>query len=437
MRDLALALIIFGLLPFILTSPYVGVLVWSWLSYMNPHRLTWGFAYSFPWVQLVAITTILGFLLSSKEKFRIPVKGVTICFLLLMGWMAVTSYYSFVPDVAWDRFNVHLKIMVLVFFTLMLVQTRERLHWLMWVIAVSIGFYGIKGGLFVIATGGQYVVVGPSQSFIHNSNDIALAMAMAIPIMRYLQLQEPKKWIRIGLWGAMGLTSVAILGTYSRGGMLTLGAVLLMLFWKTRGKFILAVLGAIAIPIMLTLVPQQWYHRMGTIDNYQQDESAMGRIQSWKFATQIALDRPLVGGGFRPYLRPDIWRKYAPPNTPWREIHSIYFKVLGEQGFVGFGIFILLLFLSWRNLVWIRKRTKGIAEWKWAYDLSSMLYVSGVAYCVGGAFLPLPYFDLAYQLLAVGLLVRCRVAQDLSATESVRPSVAHPHASHASKELPA
>ncbi|HET7306576.1 MAG TPA: putative O-glycosylation ligase, exosortase A system-associated [Gammaproteobacteria bacterium] len=433
-RDLILALVIFSLLPLIVTSPYIGVLVWSWLDYMNPQRLTWGFAYSFPWVELVAIATMIGFVFNSKEKFRIPMKGVTICFLLLVLWAAVTSYFAFVPDIAWQRYSVFVKTMVLVFLTLMLVQSRERLHWLVWVIALSIGFFGVKGGLFTVATGGHYHVFGPEHSFIHNNNALALAMGMVIPLMRYLQLQETKKWVRIGLWCAMGLTSFAILGTYSRGGMLTLAAVLLMLFWKTRGKFLMGVAAIIALPIMLTFIPQKWYQRMGTIETYQQDASAMGRIQSWKFATNIALHRPLVGGGFRPYLKPGAWEKYAPPHTVSRAIHSIYFKMLGNQGFVGFGIYMTMLFLSWRNLVWVRKRTKGLPEWKWAYDLASMLYVSGIAYGVGGAFAPLPYFDLAYQLLAVGLLVRCRVEKDLPATETVPALAARPQVN---KELTA
>jgi probable O-glycosylation ligase (exosortase A-associated) len=421
LRDLVLALIIFGLLPFILASPYIGVLVWSWLGYMNPHRLTWGFAYSFPWVELVAITTILGFIFSRKEKFYLPWTKVTTLFLLFIGWMAVTSYFAFMPDVAWHRFSIFFKIMVLVFFTLLLVQSRERLHWLIWVIAVSIGFFGVKGGLFVLATGGQYRVIGPPQSFIHNTNDIAFAMAMVLPLMRYLQLQTRHKWVRIGLWSAMGLTSIAILGTYSRGGMLTLAAVLLMLFWKTRGKFLMLVMAVVAIPIMLSIVPQKWYNRMATIETYHQDESAMGRIQSWKFAAHLALHRPLVGGGFRPYLKPSAWRRYAPPNAPAREIHSIWFKTLGEQGFVGLAIFLAILFFSWRNCVWVRKRTRGLGDWKWAYDLSSMLYVSGVAFCVGGTFLPQPYFDLAYQLFAIVILVRHRVEKDLK-VEAASPA---------------
>jgi probable O-glycosylation ligase (exosortase A-associated) len=426
MRDLVLALVIFGALPFCLMSPYIGILVWSWLSYMNPHRLTWGFATNFPWVEIVAIATMLGLVFSNKEKFRLPMRGVTICFFLILGWMAVTSSFAFVPHVAWARFDIHLKVMVLVFLTLMLVNTRERLHWLIWVIVVSIGFYGVKGGIFTIATGGQYMVHGPPHSFIANTNDIALAMAMVLPLMRYLQLQEKQKWIRMGLWCAMGLNAISILGSYSRGGMLTLAAVLLMMFWKTRGKWVVAAVGIVAVPLMLTLVPQKWYQRMGTIETYHQDASAMGRIQSWKFATNLALDRPLVGGGFRPYLRRDVWDRYAPPDTKNREIHSIWFKMLGEQGFVGLSFFLALLFLSWRNLVWVRRRTKQAPELKWAHDMSSMLYVTGVAYCVGGSFLPQPYFDLAYQLLAMALLVRVHVEKKLKAAQDVHHPLRRP-----------
>ncbi|HSD74752.1 MAG TPA: DUF5935 domain-containing protein, partial [Steroidobacteraceae bacterium] len=59
MRDLLLLLIMAGLMPFILARPTTGVLVWSWLGYMNPHRLTWGFAYNFPFVLVAALATLI------------------------------------------------------------------------------------------------------------------------------------------------------------------------------------------------------------------------------------------------------------------------------------------------------------------------------------------------------------------------------------------
>jgi hypothetical protein len=58
-RDLLVASIIFGSLPIIFFRPYVGIIVWTWISLMSPHRLTWGFAHDFPFAKIVGATTIL------------------------------------------------------------------------------------------------------------------------------------------------------------------------------------------------------------------------------------------------------------------------------------------------------------------------------------------------------------------------------------------
>ena len=62
MRDIVLTLVIFGLLPFILRRPHIGVLVWTWIGFMNPHRLTWGFAYDMPFAMIVALVTLVSLL---------------------------------------------------------------------------------------------------------------------------------------------------------------------------------------------------------------------------------------------------------------------------------------------------------------------------------------------------------------------------------------
>ena len=48
MRDIIVTLAVFGTLPFIFWRPWIGILVWCWLGYMNPHRLAWGFSTSMP-----------------------------------------------------------------------------------------------------------------------------------------------------------------------------------------------------------------------------------------------------------------------------------------------------------------------------------------------------------------------------------------------------
>ena len=64
MRDLLLTAFTFGLVPFILLNPHIGVLAWSWLSYMNPHRLTWGFAYNMPFAEVISIATLISIALT-------------------------------------------------------------------------------------------------------------------------------------------------------------------------------------------------------------------------------------------------------------------------------------------------------------------------------------------------------------------------------------
>ena len=88
MRDVLVMLIVFGSLPLILARPYVGILMWSWLGYMNPHRLSFGFAYDFPFALCVGIVTLLGVLISREPK-RLPMTGLTVLWLIPFGVTAL------------------------------------------------------------------------------------------------------------------------------------------------------------------------------------------------------------------------------------------------------------------------------------------------------------------------------------------------------------
>jgi probable O-glycosylation ligase (exosortase A-associated) len=313
-----------------------------------------------------------------------------------------------------------------VFVTLMLVRDRQRVDWLVWVIVASLGFYGVKGGAFTLVTGGSYHIFGPAGSFIADNNDLAMALCMVLPLMRYLQLQATKKILKILLGAGMALTGIAILGTYSRGGMIGLAIVTVALLVKGRRRFVLAlalvVIGATAYNFM----PAKWVARMDTLHHAQEVDSAQTRIQSWKFAANVAFHRPLMGGGINVYQDAGLWARYAPEGSVQRAVHSIYFRVLGEQGFPGLILFLGLLVASWRNCSRVRKRLRQSPEGRWAYDLASMLQVSLVAYAIAGAFLTSTYFDLSYQLMALtALLVTYALPQAMEASSrSVQPATA-------------
>jgi len=138
----------------------------------------------------------------------------------------------------------------------------------------------------------------------------------------------------------------------------------------------------------------------------EETDSAQTRIESWTFAANVALHRPLVGGGFNLYESPSLWARYAPEGSVRRAVHSIYFRVLGEQGFVGLGLFLALLATSWRCCTKVRQLARGSPEYKWAFDLALMLQVSLLGYMVAGAAKANAYFDLSYQLMAMCVLLK-------------------------------
>ena len=412
MRDIALTVIFFGMLPFVLSRPFVGVYIWSWLGYMNIHRATWGFAFDLPFAQIIAIVTLISLIISREPK-RIPWTRETVLLLIFILWMFLTTFFSFYPDYAWLQWDKVWKIQVMVFVTLMLINTQQKLDWLIWVIVLSLGFYGVKGGIFTILTGGEFRVQGPVGSFISGNNELGLALIMTIPLMRYLQLQAKSKWMNYGLIMSMILTSIAVIGTQSRGSFVGVLAMGVFLFLKGRNKFMILLIAITVAGSVLIIMPQAWYERMATIETFQEDGSAMGRINAWRMAFQLA-SHNITGGGFETF-KPGAFKLYAPDPDNVHDSHSIYFEVMGEHGFIGFFLFMLLALFTWNTGSRIKRQADQNAETKWAADLSSMTQVSLVGFASGGAFLGLAYFDYYYSLIAIIVICRQLLLEQVSA----------------------
>ena len=410
MRDLVLALFLFGSIPFILWRPAVGVFLWVWVSVMNPHRLTWDYAYDYQFAQVIAVATLVG-LLFSREPKRPPVTPVTVVLFMMVLWMNVTTFFAI--DTAgslpmWERV---MKIQFMVFVALYLLHSKQHVQVLIWVVAGSVAFFGIKGGLFTLREGGEYRVWGPAGSFIEENNALALALVMTIPLLQYLQLQATNRWVRWGLVGSMVLCGFSALGSHSRGALLAITAMLTVFWLKGHNKLVTGLVLVLLVPVAIGFMPENWEDRMRSIQNYEQDGSAMGRINAWGMAWNLASDR-LLGGGFEIYNL-GVFGRYAPDPTHFQGAHSIYFQMLGEHGFIGLGLFLLLWFLVWRDASWIARQARSRNELRWASDLARMIQVSLVGYAVGGAFLNLAYYDVPYYLLIALVLTRRLVEKEI------------------------
>ena len=409
MRDILLTLIIFALTFFILTRSSLGVMVWSWLGYMNPHRLCYGFARDLPFSAIVAGATFASFFLS-KEKKSWYWTPVTVLLIIWVLWMCVTSVFSVFPDDAFDELKRSLKIQLMIFLTLILINDRKKIDTLVWVIALSIGFYGIKGGLFAVIHGFNYRIWGPEDSFIGGNNEIALALVMIIPLFRYLQIIAKNRYVRWGMAAGMLLLSFAVLSSYSRGAWLAGSAMGLFFILNSRQKLRIIIPLLILIPVVYGVLPSKWFSRLDSIESYEEDGSALGRINAWHFAFNFSKDHPIMGGGYGTFNR-ELFYIYAPEPENFHDAHNIFFEVLAEQGYVGLLIFVSIGLLTFLSIRWIVVNTRGSPELYWCRDLSSMIFASLIGYIVGGLFVGLAYFDLPYHLIAIVVILREHVKQ--------------------------
>lgn len=420
MRDILLTLIVFGFIPFIIIKPYVGVLVWTWLGFMSPHGLTYGFALEMPYSKIIGVVTILAFLMY-KDKV-LPKSSILLwMFLLYVFWSTVTTLFAIYPEEAMAQWGEFMKIIAMMLITIFMTNNKERLHALLGVVVFCIGFYGVKGGLFTIKTMGSLTVWGPLLSFMTDNNAMGLALVMTLPLMWYLHGHVQNRWLKSFILLSMALTALAILGTQSRGAALALASMSMFLVMKSKAKFKAAIAVVLLAPLLYTFMPQSWHDRMDTIKNYEQDESAMMRINAWEYTINMANDHPITGGGYDAYTE-ELFSVYSErPNIEWTGPHSIYFETLGDHGWIGLTIFLLMGLALYRSMSYVMKHANKYEDMHWARDLAGMIQVSTVGYAVAGAFLELAKFDLYYMLITLAVvmitLLKKRMAQEEEVVE--------------------
>ena len=178
----------------------------------------------------------------------------------------------------------------------------------------------------------------------------------------------------------------------------------------------------------LAVMPEQWWDRMNTIKSYDDDQSARGRIDAWWMSFNVAKAH-VFGGGFMIYDLA-IAARYSPDPLHARAAHSIYFQVLGEQGFIGLFIWLAIGVSSWSTARALIRASSGSPQHQWATELGRMVQVSMIGYAATGAFLSLAYFDLPYNVAAVAVLalhfVRKAVAAETKQVPSPSPATAAP-----------
>lgn len=414
MRDLLMLGLFMALIYKTFKDPMWGVLGWVWMGVMNPHRLAYGFAHDAPWSMVIALALFASLIVHRDKLVKFPVNAVTVLLAIWILWIGVSPLlFSFYPDKEMNFWSRAFKVLLMVLVSLLVVKRRRDLDWLVLVLVISIGYYGIKGGVFTVLSGGSARVWGPEGSFIEDNNSLALATIMTVPLIRYLQLQATRPWQRHLATLAMLLCMASAVGSQSRGAFLAIVTMSFFMWLKSRNKLPLALVVLVALPLIFAFMPDSWTDRMETIKTYDQDSSAMGRINAWQMAWRLAIDLFPFGGGFT-VAGPAVFAKYAPDPSVPLTAHSIYFQAMGEHGFFGLAIFVGIFATTWRLASATIRNAKDLPELQWARDLSAMCQVGLIGYATGGAFLSLVYFDLPYYLVLIVVVVNRVVASEVA-----------------------
>jgi len=406
MRDIAVLILLMGTVVLAFRAPWYGVLALAVFGYLNPHTYAWGFSTTLPVYQVLFIAVAVSFLINGKDRQPIPRDWRIPIFYLLWIWFVVTTLDAINPATAMPMLIKVSKIYLPLIFTLLLINTREKLFYLIIAIAASFGLIAVKGGIFAVGTGFSYHTLGPAGTHFGQNNEFAVATLMAIPLVILWRRETQNPTVKLALTGAIPLMFASAISSQSRGAAVTLVALVPLLLWHSKRKYLAVPVLVVGLVAAAAVLPQQWFERMDTIETYQEDQSAMGRIRAWTDGIAYAFENPITGGGF------DSWAWITE-----REWHSAYVEALAEHGFVGFFLWFSLLYGTIWSLTRLPRLTRHIPEMEWVSNYSYMLRASLVAYAVGSLFLGITYWDFMYHLVFIAVLVKKFALEELAQRE--------------------
>lgn len=426
MRDIILLCVLPFLLYATLKRPFIGLGLWIWTAMFYPNAWVYGMAAGIRYNLLISASAILSYLCSpNKKRFEVGNTGAFV--LLFFAWTTVTSVFAMaMPDRVWGFWNDFLKTVVLFVLITLVLTKKEHIEFVLWCLVLSVGFYAGLEGLKFIASGGGHKIEGFATHTLGDRNELSIAFAMMLPLTFYLLAEYGKRsrLLRLGLLGSILLLVVSIIGTQSRGGFIALTVVGGYLFLKSRRKILLLASVLIAGTLVVGLIPSEWFHRMDTIERVGGDSSFMGRVVAWKLSTLLALQHPLLGGGFKSLEYWPVWTLLSldfhtlsffpsgdavPDTRGAHAAHSIYFQVLGEHGFPGLLLFLCILVTAFRKAARVARTATEVGAPEWIASLATALQLSLFAYCVGAAALSFAYFDMTYTLCALIVVLEKRI----------------------------
>ena len=408
MRDLFVFGLVMLSLPMAFRRPFVGLLLFSWLAYMRPQDLCWSFARPMRFSFIVGMVMIVGWFVNESHARRFWRPDLrTILMVVLVVLTSVGLATAKMQNEWVMRYYLEfVKIMIVALFTTGQVDTKARLRTLLWTIAICLGFFGFKGGVWCFLNGGLTILRGPG-GMLEDNNDFALALVMNIPLLFYLGRSEKTRWIRTLTNITIFLTIVTVLCTHSRGSFVALTCMSFLMAW--RSQYLLRGLGFFALLVLLffTFAPEHVMERVASIAEGTSDSSAGARIAAWTVAARMIVEFPLFGVGLRNFQM--HWQDFSygvfQTGGGGKEFtyvaHNSYLQIWAEAGTFAFAVYVVLLLSVFFVCYRMRRMIEGRPDMEWAWFYARMFEATTFGFMIGAVFLNRGHFDLLYHWIAL------------------------------------
>lgn len=447
LRSLFLTLAYLSFFVFGARAPFVLTLGYVWVDGADPQFLSYGTGLlpKLP-VALIMGAAAFGSYLMTDRRDGPSFNPATALVVLFTVWVTATTFLiAEVPAAAFDKWDEAVKTLLFSAFIPYAIRSRVQIEAFLQVVLFSTAIFFMPVGLKTFLSGGGYGVTLSMVSFnsgLGEGATLATISLMMIPVAFFLAqhslLLGFTNWRKVGYTGLSIVAVSAAVGTYERTALVGFAVVGAMMLLKSRHKLLAgAFVGLVALGIIY-LTSSGWNARISTVADYSSEGSALGRLYVWQWTLRYVAGHPL-GGGFNVYLIdhivfPDGYEAYG------KAFHSIYFEVLGEQGYVGLAIFAALLVYTFFSLLRVARATKGRPEMLWAHDLASCLQAALLTLMACGAFIGIAFQPFIYYVVAAAVSLRHNVSRTLpaagfAAQRPWRPKLAGPAAGAAAAAM--
>lgn len=430
MHDIPFLVFLAALIGFGFRRPFLFVLTYAYIDIVSPQRLTYVLLNSLP-VSLIAVALAVGgwLVFDDKKDVRFaPRQGMI---LLLLAYCYYTTVNADFALEAKDKWDWVWKALAFAFFLPFTLRTKLRIESLLLFMTLSAASIIIVGGIKTLFSGGGYGELNlmiTNNSGLYEGSTISTVAIAIIPLIiwfaRFGTVFGTDWKVKLFCTALVFACLLIPIGTSTRTGLLCIGLMGLLMFRDVKRKagYVVAVvaLGVIAVPFL----PSAFTERMGTIKTYQGDSSASTRIEVWKWTMAYVQTKPM-GGGFEAYRQNQI--RYEKINMEddgsghktikrtieidkARAYHSAYFEMLGEQGYFGLGLWLLINIAGIFRMEVLRQRyRKAGGDEAWIAPLASALQSAHIIYMLGATFIAIAFQPFIFMLIGaqIGLDTYC------------------------------